>query len=81
MLSPLPKLLLLTTILAHAMFGCCLHHQHQAAASHELSTGSSARHAACSHGRHEHTPADSSVPATRCADENCLYVDTRCDFP
>jgi len=60
-LSTLSKLLLLTTLLAHAVFGCCLHHQHQhqAQTSHNRAGCSSTKHSGCSHSTRQHPPAKS----------------------
>jgi hypothetical protein len=83
MFPGLTNLLLLATVMAHAIFGCCLHHQHSAASS--LPAGYQAHSTCCAHScqtqPNTQIPADNAPPAEHCAAEDCLFVDTRPDLP
>ncbi|MFN6026985.1 MAG: hypothetical protein ACK49E_22740, partial [Planctomyces sp.] len=83
MFPGLTNLLLLATVMAHAIFGCCLHHQHSAASS--LPAGYQAHSTCCAHScqtqPNTQIPADNAPPADHCAAEDCLFVDTRPDLP
>jgi len=82
----LAKLLLLITVMAHAIFGCCLHHQHSANAA-NCRTSTNLPHPGCCAHRsrtekpHNRSPQDSTPPAEHCTAEDCLFVDTRAELP